>query len=186
MTRVTGAPIKHRFYGDLAVWWPLVSPPEEYAEEAAYAATILGSASIPVREVLELGSGGGSIAFHPKTRYLMTLVDLSSEMLDVSRRLNPSCEHLPGDMRTVRLGRTFDAVFVHDAIDYMTTEEDLRQAIETAYVHCGPGAIVVFVPDCTRETSRRRAITAEATMATVARCAISSGFGIRIPTTRGP
>jgi len=82
----------------------------------------------------------------------MTLVDLSEEMLKVSRRLNPECDHHQGDMRTVRLGRTFDAVFVHDAVDYMTGEADLRQAIETAFVHCRPGGIAVFVPDSTAET----------------------------------
>ena len=32
-------------------------------------------------------------------------------------------------MRSVRLGRTFDAVFVHDAIAYMTTEDDLRGGV---------------------------------------------------------
>lgn len=48
----------------------------------------------------------------------MTLVDLSPEMLTTSCALNPECEHLPGDMRTVRLGRLFDAVFIHDAIIY--------------------------------------------------------------------
>ena len=57
-------PTEHRLYGELGVWWPLISPPEEYVEEAAYAATVLGSASIPVREVLELGSGGGHSAAH--------------------------------------------------------------------------------------------------------------------------
>jgi SAM-dependent methyltransferase len=82
----------------------------------------------------------------------MTLVDLSAEMLAVSRRLNPGCAHLQGDMRTVRLGRTFDAVFVHDAVDYMTTEADLRRAVETAFVHCRPGGVAVFVPDHTVET----------------------------------
>jgi hypothetical protein len=55
---------------------------------------------------------------HLKARFAMTLVDLSGEMLAVSRRFNPECEHLQGDMRTVRLGRAFDAVFVHDAVDY--------------------------------------------------------------------
>ena len=145
-------PGQHRFYGDLAVWWPLISPPEEYAEEAAFAASVLRSASIPVREVLELGSGGGHNAVHLKVSFAMTLVDLSDEMLAVSRRLNPECDHHPGDMRTVRLGRTFDAVFVHDAVDYMTSEVDLRRAVETAFAHCRPGGIAVFVPDCTRES----------------------------------
>ena len=145
------APIHHRFYGELAEWWPLISPPEDYAEEAAFAATVL--ASVPgVREVLELGSGGGHNAVHLKAQFEMTLVDLSDEMLAVSRRLNPECEHHQGDMRTVRLGRRFDAVFVHDAVDYMTSEADLRAAIETAHAHCRPGGIAVFVPDHTAET----------------------------------
>jgi SAM-dependent methyltransferase len=143
---------QQRFYGDLSVWWPLISPAEEYTEEAGSVATVLSSASIPVREVLELGSGGGHNAMHLKERFAMTLVDLSEEMLGVSRQLNPECEHQQGDMRTVRLGRSFDAVFVHDAVDYMTTEPDLRRAVGTAFVHCRPGGIAVFVPDATRET----------------------------------
>ena len=146
--------MEHRFYGDLAPWWPLISGPEEYAEEAAFAASLLETADPPTVEVLELGSGGGSNAFHLKTRFAMTLLDISPEMLAVSRTLNPECEHVVGDMRTVRLSassgdriREFDAVFVHDAIEYMTTETDLRQAVQTVYAHCRPGGVAVLVPD---------------------------------------
>ena len=145
-------PYGTRMYGDLAVWWPLISPPEEYQEEATFAAGLLASAAIPVTDVLELGSGGGHNAMHLKSRFNLTLVDLSPGMLECSRRLNPECEHLEGDMRTVRLGRAFDAVFVHDAVMYMVTEAELRQAMDTAFVHCRPGGIAVFAPDCTRET----------------------------------
>ncbi len=144
-------PSEH-LYRDLAVWWPLISPPEEYAEEAAFAATVLNTASIPVHGVLELGSGGGHNASYLKSSFTMTLADLSPEMLDVSRRLNPECDHHQGDMRTLRLGRTFDAVFVHDAVSYMTSEADLRRAIDTAFVHCRPGGIAVFVPDRIADT----------------------------------
>ncbi len=133
----------HKFYGDLAPWWPLISAPEEYAEEAAFAATLLR----PARTVLELGSGGGNNAFHLKKDFELTLVDLSADMLAVSAELNPECEHVQGDMRTIRLGRTFDAVFVHDAIEYMTSEDDLRQAVQTVYAHCRPGGVAVLVPD---------------------------------------
>lgn len=148
---MTDVPLVPRFYGDLAVWWPLISPAAEYEEEAAYAGTVLSSASIPVREFLELGSGGGHNAVHLKAAFDMTLVDLSDEMLEVSRRLNPECDHVQGDMRTVRRGRSFDAVFVHDGVDYMTSEADLRLAIVTAFVHCRPGGIAVFVPDATAD-----------------------------------
>jgi hypothetical protein len=141
-----------RMYGDLASWWPLISPVGDYAEEAAYAVGLLESASIPVREVLELGSGGGHNAWHLASRFSMTLVDLSSGMLAVSRALNPDAVHVQGDMRTIRLGRRFDAVFVHDAIDYMTTPEDLRRVFDTAFAHCRPGGVAVFMPDHVTET----------------------------------
>ena len=142
----------HRFYGELAPWWPLISPPEEYTEEAAFAARMLQTASIPVHDVLELGSGGGPNALPLKRHFTMTLVDLSDGMLAASRRLNPECDHHQGDMRSVRLGRTFDAVFVHDAVDYMVTEDDLGRAVETAFVHCRPGGVAVFIPDHIAET----------------------------------
>src|SRR6266700_877840 len=97
----------YRLYQDLAAWWPLISPPEEYAEEAAFAARVLNQAGLPVREVLELGSGGGHSASHLTSRFTMTLVDASAQMIEVSERLNPGCAHLVADMRTVRLGRAF-------------------------------------------------------------------------------
>jgi hypothetical protein len=73
-------------------------------------------------------------------------------MLEVSRSLNPECEHIQGDMRTIRLGKQFDAVFIHDAIGYMTTKKDLRDAITTAYVHCASGGVALFAPDFVYET----------------------------------
>jgi SAM-dependent methyltransferase len=142
-------------YTSLASWWPVLSSPEDYAEEAAfYRKLLVSSCRVRPRTVLELGSGGGNNASHLKRHFQMTLVDLAPGMLAVSRRLNPECEHIQGDMRRVRLGRLFDAVFVHDAITYMATEADLRAAIETAFVHCKPGGAAVFDPDAVRETFR--------------------------------
>jgi SAM-dependent methyltransferase len=83
-----------------------------------------------------------------------TLTDLSPAMLEVSRRLNPECEHLPGDMRTLRLGRTFDAVLLHDAVMYLTGEADLRRALATVRAHLRPGGAAVIAADCVRETFR--------------------------------
>lgn len=141
-----------KLYSDLATWWPLLSPPEEYAEEAAfYTQQLLAAGDQPARTLLELGSGGGNNASFMKKQFAMTLVDLSPGMQAWSRRLNPECEHLEGDMRTVRLGRLFDRVFIHDAIVYMTTLADLRKAIETAFVHCRPGGAVLLAPDHVRE-----------------------------------
>jgi len=141
-----------KLYGELASWWPVLSAPEDYAEEAAfYQNLLISSCSYTPQTLLELGSGGGSNASHLKKRFQMTLVDLSPGMVQVSQELNPECEHLQGDMRTVRLGRQFDTVFIHDAITYMISEADLRSALKTAYVHCRPGGAAVFAADHTRE-----------------------------------
>jgi SAM-dependent methyltransferase len=140
------------FYGDLAPWWPLISPVDDYEEEAAFVHELLAAHDRPVRQVLELGSGGGHNAAFLKASYELTLTDLSVPMLTQSRQLNPECEHVHGDMRRLRLDRSFDAVFVHDAIEYMTTEDDLRAALTTAYAHLRPGGIAVVLPDATSET----------------------------------
>ena len=144
-----------RMYEELAPWWPILSPPDDYEEEAAfYGDTLVSACTSPPRIVLELGSGGGNNAWHLKRRFEMVLVEPSSAMRAVSRALNPDCEHIDGDMRSVRLGREFDAVFVHDAVCYMTTEVDLRQAIETAAAHCKAGGAALFAPDFVRENFR--------------------------------
>lgn len=144
-----------QLYGDLADWWPVISPPSEYAEEATlYVDTIRAAARGPVREVLELGSGGGNNASHMKHAFAMTLVEPADRMRELSRALNPECEHVSGDMRDVRLGRAFDAVFVHDAVMYMTTEDDLRAALATVAAHLAPGGVALVAPDATAETFR--------------------------------
>ena len=139
-------------YSDLAPWFHLLTHPSDYADEAGFVTRVVDDvADGPARTLLELGSGGGNNASHLKARFECTLTDISPEMLALSATLNPECEHLQGDMRTLRLGRTFDVVFIHDAISYLTTEDDLRQAIETAAVHVRAGGVVILTPDATTE-----------------------------------
>ena len=141
-----------KLYTELAGWWQLVSPTEDYADEAAFFKELFEAQN--VRTVLELGSGGGNVAWFLKKDFTLTLTDISAEMLAESRKQNPELEHVEGDMRALRLGRLFDGVLIHDAIMYMTSEEDLRAALVTAHEHCGPGGVLVVVPDWVSETFR--------------------------------
>jgi SAM-dependent methyltransferase len=144
-----------RLYTDLAPWFHLLTAPADYEEEAAFYTRVLDEVSDrPPRTVLELGSGGGNNASHMKEHFELTLVDLSPGMLALSRTLNPELEHVVGDMRDVRLGREFDAVFVHDAVAYITTRDGLRASMETTFVHCRPGGVALFVPDQVRDSFR--------------------------------
>jgi SAM-dependent methyltransferase len=148
-----------RLYDELAKWWPLFSPPDHYLEEVGDILPTLLAASpdgATPGSLLELGCGGGSVAFHLKRHLTLTLADISPAMLDVSRAVNPECEHVLGDMRRLDLGRQFDRVMIHDAIAYMTDEASLRAAFRTAYRHCKPGGIVVLLPDNVTETFASR------------------------------
>jgi SAM-dependent methyltransferase len=141
-----------KLYGELAPWFHLLTAPEDYAEEAElYRRLLIEAADGPVRTVLELGSGGGNNASHLKAHFELTLVDRSPQMLELSRSLNPECRHFEGDMRSFRAGETFDAVFVHDAVAYITNESDLAATVATAVEHARPGGAVLFAPDYVRE-----------------------------------
>lgn len=141
-----------KLYTKLASWWPLLSKPQDYEQEAGVFTTILKNHPKPVKTVLELGSGGGNNAMFMKKHFEMTLTDLSKDMLAVSKKLNPKCGHVQGDMRSINLNRQFDAVFVHDAIAYITTEKDLKKVFGTTIAHIKDGGISLFAPDWTKET----------------------------------
>lgn len=141
-----------RIYTDLAEWYTLLSSPADYAEEAAWhQARILEHAQREVATLLELGCGSGANACLLRPRFEMELVDLSEAMLQQCRRLNPNVSTHVGDMRTIRLGRRFDAVFAHDAVSYMLTPEDVRALARTAAAHLQPGGVALLCPDDLRE-----------------------------------
>jgi trans-aconitate methyltransferase len=96
--------------------------------------------------------GGGNLVSHLHGRTRLTLVEPAPGMRAHSRALNPDAEHVEGDMRTVRLDRTFDAILVHDAIMYMTTQDELAAALSTARVHLAAHGVAIVLPDHVAET----------------------------------
>jgi SAM-dependent methyltransferase len=152
----------YALYSELAPWYHLVDPAADHADEAAcFEAAFRRGIAGPAATLLDLGSGAGNNAVHLKRRFACTLADLSPAMLDLSRARNPECEHVGGDLRTLRLGRTFDAVLVHDAISYMTSEADLRAAIATAWIHTRPGGAAIVTPDTFADSFTEQTDTVE-------------------------
>ncbi|MCE9575160.1 MAG: class I SAM-dependent methyltransferase [Deltaproteobacteria bacterium] len=140
-------------YDRLVPWYYLLDATADHAEEAAvFAAGFREVIGPGPATLLELGAGAGNNAWFLKREFACTLGDLSPAMLTLSQALNPECAHVVGDLRTLRLGQAFDAVLIHDAIAYVTTEADLRAAAATAFAHTRPGGAAIIAPDCTRET----------------------------------
>lgn len=137
-----------RLYTDLSHLMRIISPPADYAEEAAHWRTVLREKLGPGRHnILELGVGGGHNLSHLTADFAAAAVDLSEAMLAECGRLNPGVELHQGDMRSVRLGRKFAAVLIHDAISYMLTQDDLLAAFRTAAAHLEPGGVFITSPD---------------------------------------
>ena len=120
----------------------------------------------------------------PEQRFTCTLSDLSPQMLSLSRTLNPGCEHVLGDMRTLRLGRTFDAVFVHDAVMYSRRRTTSRPASRRRSPTRAQAAWRSSSPTARARRSRPAPTTAATTAPTAARCDTSSGRPTPIRATR--
>src|SRR2546429_1841575 len=75
---------------------------------------------------------------------------------ELQSRLHLVCrlllEKKKNDIRTLRLCRTVDVVFFHDASGHMTTEPDLRPVMQISHVQCISGVIVMLFHVFVRDT----------------------------------
>jgi len=147
---------QQRLYDDLAWLWPIISPPEDYVKETKWFCKVIRQHSRRrVRTLLNLGCGGGHHDHTLKGCFEVTGVDTSEAMLQLARRLNPECNYCRGDMRTLRLGMTFEAVTVFDSVNYMLAVEDLQATFVTAFTHLAPGGVLLTLAEQTRERFRQ-------------------------------
>jgi SAM-dependent methyltransferase len=102
-------------YSKLAWTELILASPEEYSEETEqYISIIKEHSKIEVRTLLHLGCGAGGNDYTFKKHYKVTGVDISENMLEIARCLNPEVVYYHGDMRTIELGECFDAA--HNSI----------------------------------------------------------------------
>lgn len=133
-------------YNELAWTEDLLADPSDYeGEAAAYVDLIKRNSLHTPSTLLHLGCGAGGYDSIFKRYFDVTGVDISLGMLDKARLRHPDVEYIEGDMRTVRLGREFDAEAIPDSIDYMGSLPELRMAVETAVAHLKPGGVLLVV-----------------------------------------
>ena len=171
-------------YQEIASWWPLLSAPEDYEEEAAfYLRALLDGCARKPRTLLELGSGGGNNASYMKARVRRGRAGRS---LARHARGEPRAQPRVRARRRATCARcgsaaTFDCVFVHDAVTYMTTEADLRQRHRDRVRALQARRRRALLPGPrARELPARRPTTAATTAREPARAALSRmGVGSR-------
>jgi SAM-dependent methyltransferase len=151
-----------RLYSDLSWIWGIVSTPEEYMEESElFSRVIKEHSKIEVKTLLHLGCGRGCNDYTFKKHFTVTGLDISEEMLKLARKLNPEVTYICGDMRTVQLGKHFDAVAIPDSIGYMRSEEDLHRVFYTAYEHLKPGGAFLILVEESSEKFKQNRTTSE-------------------------
>jgi SAM-dependent methyltransferase len=133
-------------YGKLAWTEAVLFSPRDFAEDTGlYCKAIKEHSAANVQTLLHFGCGAGYDDFTLKKHFKVTGVDLSRDMLKLARKLNPHVRYVQGDMRTIKLPGTFDAVAIPDSIGYMTTQTDLRRTIRNAYRHLKAGGVLLIV-----------------------------------------
>ena len=143
-------------FGDYARYYNLLYKDKNYRQESAFVLERLNACNCQPRTLLDLGCGTGRHAFEvAKQGVVTTGVDMSQTMLDMGReelgRTSGFPAGLPlpcllsGDARSVRLGKTFDAVTsLFHVMSYQNTEEDALAELETARQHLKPGGVFFF------------------------------------------
>lgn len=148
-------------YTDLAWLWPMWGDAStEYAHYCHYVTGLIRQhATRQATTLLDIGCGGGKNVLNLKREFKVTGLDLSPNMLAQAKELNPDCTFIQGDMRTCRLGATYDAVLMDDAISHMICRSDFMAAFRTAYAHLNTGGVLVATPDVTIETFQQNKTT---------------------------
>ncbi len=96
--------------------------------------------------VLDIGCGTGrDLAGLSPECPVCVGVDALPEMIACARSARPQIELHVGDMRTVRLGRSFDAIMcMGSAFMYALTNSDVDQTLDTFVAHAHAGTLLIL------------------------------------------
>jgi SAM-dependent methyltransferase len=143
-------------FSDYARYYNLLYGDKDYAAEADYADRLIQKFHPGARAILDLGCGTGRHDFILADKgYSVVGIDRSEQMLTEAKRqlsslkssIRKSLSFVHGDIRHVRLGRTFDAALaLFHVISYQPTNSDLQQTFNTAAAHLEPNGVFIF--DC--------------------------------------
>lgn len=97
------------------------------------------------RTLLDLGCGTGRDIESLAEEFDCVGVDLQPQMIAYAQQVRAAVDLREGDMRTVRLGQSFDIITcLGSALAYLPDNADLTAAFETFAAHAHPGTLLVI------------------------------------------
>lgn len=147
----------NQLYHSLSWIYPIIGFPEDYIGETEHFISVIKkNARYDVESLLHLGSGGGCNDYTFKKHFKVTGIDISSEMINLSSKINPEVEYTKGDMRSIELKKKFDVVFTsYESIEYMTNHRDLKRTLKTAYNSLKENGIFLLIVGQTLENFKQ-------------------------------
>ena len=126
-------------------YYDLLYRDKDYSVEAAYIKGLLKYYGINMGSLLEFGSGTGKHGrLLAESDYQVHGIERSAEMVARAEQGNGfTCEQ--GDICTVQLGRTFDAVLsLFHVVSYQITNEAVQSVFARAADHLQSGGVFLF------------------------------------------
>lgn len=98
------------------------------------------------KRILEIGCGSGNLApYFVESDYDYAGVDLSQDMLDIAKKVEPKAKYLQADMRNLKLRKKFDAVLITGkSFTHLVTNDDVRNTLNSVYKILKRGGIFIF------------------------------------------
>ena len=128
-------------------YYDLLYRDKDYVAEAGYIAGLLERFGVSGKRLLEFGSGTGKHGrLLAKRGYEVTGIERSAEMVAKAQaEVAPGFSCQQGDICTVQLGQTFDAVLsLFHVLSYQTTNDAVQAVFARAAEHLEAGGLFVF------------------------------------------